>query len=68
MFIYIVEMLRNGNTEKHSYIVGAFTSVKTADMVGEAEEYWRGGKYRKNLIMSKVDEYDENIVDWYQVE
>ena len=37
MKIYVVEMLRWGDRESHSYVIGAFSSKEAADLAGDAE-------------------------------
>lgn len=44
--IYVVTAYRWGDRERHSYIVGAFFDFALAKTAGEAEEEYRGGKYR----------------------
>ena len=43
--VYIVEALRFGDRESHSYIVGVFNSKEVAEYAAKVEECWRGGKY-----------------------
>ena len=43
--IYIVEALRFGDRESHSYFVGVFDDKARACRAAIAEELWRGGKY-----------------------
>lgn len=43
--VYITTMYRFGSTERHSYIVGAYSSKEQAQFAGECEKSWRGGKY-----------------------
>lgn len=45
MIVYIVEALRYGDREKHSYIAGVFDNVEAANNAAKAEEVWRAGKY-----------------------
>lgn len=54
--MYIVEALRWGDRENHSYVVGVFSTLENAKLAALAEEMWRGGnKY-------------ECIIDWYDVD
>lgn len=43
--VYVVEALRFGDREMHSYIVGVYRNLKSAKKASDAEEAWRGGKY-----------------------
>lgn len=45
MKLYVTRMLRFGDSERHSYIVGVYTSEEGAKFAGSCEESWRGGKY-----------------------
>lgn len=54
--IYITEMLRWGDTETHHYIVGAYSTMQSAELVGEIEKSWRGGKYDYRIVTVNVDE------------
>ncbi len=44
--LFVVEALRWGDDENHSYIVGIFEKKQAAIYAGEIEETWRGGKYK----------------------
>ena len=43
--VFVVEALRWGSRENHSYVVGAFDSLDDAAEACVVEEAWRGGKY-----------------------
>ena len=43
--IYVVEALRNGDREKHSYVVGVWDSLEEAKVAADCEADYRGGKY-----------------------
>lgn len=45
MDVYVVEALRYGDREAHSYIVGVFSCPDMARQAGKIEEVWRAGKY-----------------------
>ena len=47
--LYVVEMLRWGDREKHSYVVGVFDNLDQALKEGVANEIYRGGKYMLNI-------------------
>ena len=42
---YVVEALRWGDRENHSYIVGVYDNLHDACEACVVEEMWRGGKY-----------------------
>ena len=45
MPLYIVEALRLGNREKHSYVVGVWDSIAAAKTAADEHAAYRGGKY-----------------------
>lgn len=53
MQVFVTRMLRYGDRDGHSYIVGVYTSHEQAKRVGECEESWCGGKY--NYIVEYFD-------------
>lgn len=53
--LYVTEMLRWGDREAHSYVIGAFTSKALAEEAGEVEKTWRGCKYEYEVTLQKVD-------------
>ena len=53
--MYIVEALRYGNREAHSYVVGVYSTLDEASLAALAEEYWRGGKYECYINNYKTD-------------
>jgi len=55
--MYVVEALRWGNRESHSYVVGVYSSILKADKVARAEELARGGKYECIITHFKTDYY-----------
>jgi hypothetical protein len=64
MKIYVVEMLRWGDTESHHYIVGAFTTRDKAEDAGTSEEYWRGGKYEHRVVEVGLDEFCKEVLEY----
>lgn len=54
--MYVVEALRHGNRENHSYVVGVYSTLDDASLAALAEEYWRGGKYECYINYYKKDE------------
>ena len=53
--VYIVTMYRYGDREKHSYVLGAFSTENNARERGELEKDYRGGKYEPEIIRFYVD-------------
>ena len=45
MTLYIVEALRFGNREKHSYVVGVWDNFAAAKTAADDHAAYRGGKY-----------------------
>lgn len=45
MTIYVVEALRLGDREKHSYVVGVWDNLEDAKTEADAHAVYRGGKY-----------------------
>ena len=68
MKVWIVEALRYGDREKHSYVVGAYNCKEIADYVAEIEEAWRGG----NKYICEVNCFDiedrpsRKKLNWYK--
>lgn len=56
--MYVVEALRMGNRENHSYVVGVYESMRVAAVAALAEEYHRGGKYECYITQHSVDTID----------
>lgn len=44
--LFVVEALRWGDRENHSYVVGVFANIHDACEACVVEELWRGGKYK----------------------
>ena len=60
--LYVVEMLRYGDREKHSYVIGVFAQRWQARQCGEIEKSWRGGKYEyevKSIVLNDWDDEDD---------
>lgn len=72
MKLYILEMLRYGDREKHSYVVGAFDNLDQALKEGVAHEIHRGGKYEFAITTVNLNEYttygDEMVKDYGEEE
>ena len=60
--LYVVEMLRWGDRECHSYVIGVFSNEWQAKQCGEIEKSWRGGKYEyevKSIVLNDWDDEDD---------
>lgn len=55
MKYWVVTMYRGGNSEKHSYILGVFSSFEEALKHGSAEEEYSGGKYTWGWAVVELD-------------
>lgn len=57
--LYIVEALRAGDREKHSYIVGVWDSLEEAKRAADCEADYRAGKYvcqvQQCVLNAKMD-------------
>ena len=66
--LYVVEMLRLGDREKHSYVAGVFNNLKQALNEGVAHEIHRGGKYEFSITtfdLNVYDSYNSELVENY---
>lgn len=68
MLVHIVEMLRWGNEEKHHYIVGVYTNLEKAKLIGEAEKTWRAGKYEARVLSVVLNEDTDAEIHGYHKE
>jgi len=62
MKVYVVTAYRWGDHEKHSYVVGVYSSEKLASQAKDNEESYRGGKYEchiDRMTLDNVPKYDE---------
>lgn len=57
MKVWVVEMLRWGDRENHSYVIGVYGSKYQAELAGKDEREWRGGKYEPELKEFEIDAY-----------
>ena len=53
--MFVTRMLRYGDLEGHSYILGIYTTREQATFAGSVEESWRGGKYEYRVEEHGVD-------------
>lgn len=56
MLVYSVVACRDGDDNKHSYLVGVYDDPWKATRFAIAEEYWRGCKYKCDIIESYLGE------------
>lgn len=54
--IYVVEALRWGCREFHSYIVGVYSNLEAAKKVADEHTDYRGGKYVCTVSWCNLDE------------
>ena len=61
MSVFVTTMYRYGNREKHSYVLGVWSSSEVAMQAGQTEALWRGGKYEPEVTEWVVDanEFDD---------
>jgi hypothetical protein len=57
--LYVVEMLRWGDREKHSYVIGVFSNEWQAKQCGEIEKSWRGGKYEYEVKTIALNDWGD---------
>ena len=62
MIIYIVESLRWGERENHSYIVGCWDNLDAAKKVADEHSHYRGGKYQ--CIVQQCNLNNQMDSDW----
>ena len=59
MKLYIVEALRWGSRENHSYIVGIYDTHEQAKVICQEEEQYRGGKYKCEIEEKRVNDNED---------
>lgn len=62
MNFYVVTARRFGDKEKHSYLVGVFTTKELAMQAANSQEDFRGGKYSCEILKVIEDYYDEDCL------
>lgn len=66
MLVHIVEMHKRSTKEKHSYIVGAFTSMKKAELIAAAETKYSGNRYSSRIVSVNLNEStDESLYAYH---
>ena len=66
MKLYVVEMLRWGDREKHSYVVGVFSTREQAELIGDAHKSWRGFKYEYEITEVDIDVFSQEVLDYHK--
>ena len=71
--VFVVEALRWGDRDDHSYVVGVFDNLHDACEACVVEEMWRGGKYECfindcNEMNIEIQEQKENLLGEQDVE
>jgi len=61
--LYVVEALRWGDRERHSYIVGVFSHMNLAQDAAEYEADYRGGKYECVVVECTLDKPQRCLSD-----
>ena len=56
MKVYVTEMLRWGDREKHSYVIGVFSTKEAAELAGDVEVTWRAQKYEFCVTEFNLDD------------
>ena len=62
--IFVVEALRYGDRESHSYVVGVFKQLSSARKCANSQRDYRGGKYACIVNECKFDKYADEW-DYY---
>ncbi len=65
MIVYPVTAHRNGDREKHSYLVGVYSTPELANDAAEHEEEDRGCKYCCEIVEAYMDE--ERPFDYFNI-
>lgn len=70
--VFVVEALRWGDREDHTYVVGVFDNLHDACEACVVEEMWRGGKYECfindcNEMNIEIQEQKENLLTEHDV-
>jgi len=60
--VYIVEMLRYGEREEHSYVMGVYSDRKIAEYEAQIHMIWRAGKYNAEIREEVIDGIGKGLV------
>ncbi len=55
MKLYVVTMYRNGNNNKHSYVLGVYDDINVATIEIDKEEEYRDGKYEGEILVTDLN-------------
>jgi len=71
--VFVVEALRWGDREDHTYVVGVYDNLRDACEACVVEEMWRGGKYECfindcNEMNIEIQEQKKTLFDEWDVE
>ena len=71
--LFVVEALRWGDREDHTYVVGVFDNLQDACEACVVEEMWRDGKYECfindcNEMNIEIQEQKKTLFDEWDVE
>tara|TARA_R110000803_G_scaffold35848_1_gene77275 strand:+ start:3309 stop:3626 length:318 start_codon:yes stop_codon:yes gene_type:complete len=61
--VYVVEALRWGDRENHSYVVGVYSNKESAEAAVESETDWRGGKYECVVTALELNKVRQEVSD-----
>ena len=67
--VFVVEMLRWGDAENHSYVHGVYSTREAAEKAGQVQAVWRGGKYDPRITECEIDPRNKEEVsaeEYYQ--
>lgn len=66
MKLYVTEMLRWGDREKHSYVIGVYSTREQAELAGDAEVSWRASKYEYAITEFELDYLDPETLEYHK--
>ena len=65
MILYVTEALRWGDRESHSYVVGVYDTKEQAELAGNVEKTWRGGKYDYTVNEYLLNEIQPDMLKFH---
>ena len=67
MKVYATEMLRWGDREMHSYVIGVYSTREAAELAGDVEVTWRAQKYEFCVSEFDLDKpVEEDKLDYHK--
>jgi len=63
--LYIVEALRYGDRELHSYVAGVFSTMELASKFVKIHDSYRGGKYDCTIQQVILDHIDQDELTYF---